>query len=162
MKTIEISDEMYEALVKLSKDFKEQDNRGTASPYMYQLRDKKTIPSHSDYTDLFIWQEGGGECIYHSIDEVRERLAEYYDNDDFKNQEKFNDTEIEEIAESKLEIKRTYYIEEDVIENVFFTLNALEKHLNSNGHHYKKPFSYVGYYFRNPELELIQKFITSL
>ena len=40
MKTIEISDEMYEALVEISTNMKNQDNRCTASPYFYQVQYK--------------------------------------------------------------------------------------------------------------------------
>ena len=46
MKTINVSDEMYEALIEISTNMKNQDNRCTASPYFYQVRCKKEVAAY--------------------------------------------------------------------------------------------------------------------
>lgn len=53
-----------------------------------------------------------------------------------------------------------YYREIDVIKQIFFTRKALDEHLEANRHHYpdkEKPFCYVSYWWRNPEIENIFK-----
>ena len=37
--------------------------------------------------------------------------------------------------------------------NVFLTEKACAHHMETNAHHFNKPYSYVDYAFRNPELE---------
>jgi hypothetical protein len=43
MKTIEVSDEMYEKLMEISKEMNSQSNRGTAMPYFFQVQTKNPI-----------------------------------------------------------------------------------------------------------------------
>ena len=43
MKTIEVSDEMYDKLVELSKEMLSQDPRCTRMPHLFQVRETKRI-----------------------------------------------------------------------------------------------------------------------
>ena len=46
MKTIEVTDKMYEKLIELSKEINNQDNRATRMPYFFQIQtDEKRIVS---------------------------------------------------------------------------------------------------------------------
>ena len=56
-----------------------------------------------------------------------------------------------------------YDVQEDnVYENMFFTEKACEEHIRINKHNMVKPQSYVQHAYRNPELELIVKFLKGL
>jgi hypothetical protein len=39
---------------------------------------------------------------------------------------------------------------------------ACKKHIECNSHHYNEPVDYLSYASRNPELEMVQKFIMGL
>ena len=43
MKTINVSDEMYEFLINLSEEINKQDNRSTAMPYFFQIQTSEEV-----------------------------------------------------------------------------------------------------------------------
>ena len=45
MKQIEVTDEMYDFLMKLSIEINAQDNRSTAMPYFFQIQTKEQVPT---------------------------------------------------------------------------------------------------------------------
>jgi hypothetical protein len=47
-------------------------------------------------------------------------------------------------------------------QDAFFTEKACEEHIRLNSYHYADPHSYVSHAFRNPEMELVQKFLINL
>ena len=47
-------------------------------------------------------------------------------------------------------------------ENAFFTEKAAREHIRINGHNLNEPRTYVNHAYRNPEMELIIKFLRSL
>jgi hypothetical protein len=157
-----IPDEIYAQLIDLSTELKTQDRRGTADPYVYELRDKEEVPTSDDYSDLFVYYEPGGDSHSTTIKQVREKLNNYYDTEEYSDEKKYSDEEIEQIAYTDLQIRRAYYLEKDIVKNVFLTRKALDEHLSANRHHYDKPFNYVVHLFRNPEMELVITFLKSL
>jgi hypothetical protein len=48
MTTIQIPDSLFAAIQTISERIKNQDRRGTADPYLYELRDKEEVPCDSD------------------------------------------------------------------------------------------------------------------
>lgn len=175
MKQIEVTDEMYEALIEISTNMNNQDSRCTASPYFYQVQCKKEVAAY----------EGCGDIIWHhpySSETLRtdEDIKEYILNELFENDEEFGDFSDEEAQKMSIEkynLMDKYDIqdylenkdwnkydvqEESVYENMFFTEKACEEHIRINKHNMNKPQSYVQHAYRNPELELIVKFLKGL
>jgi len=46
MKTIEVTDDMYESLMSISKELNTQSHRGTRMPYMIQVSKKKEVSAY--------------------------------------------------------------------------------------------------------------------
>lgn len=160
MKTIEVEDSLYEALLEISKEMQTQDNRCTASPYYACIQTKEknyrqdcdgeVIVYHTDdYDSEFDFDELKQYCEDRDI-EIPEDLDwdDHYDVNDF-------------ISENTTLIQGSYDWKYKT-QNVFFTTKACENHIKQNHYHYNDPRSYIEYAFRNPEMELIQKFLLSL
>lgn len=172
MKQLQLSDEIYDQLVQLATEVKNQDNRATASPYFFQIQTKEEIPTC----------EGCGEEVW--VDEdgnklrTDEEIKEYIINWIFENE--INTTLSED--EAKLiatqifnTINSTYFGTEDWLEkhewrkvnfttinkyeNCFLTAKSCDEHISANNHHYNDPRSYLHHAFRNTEMELIFKFL---
>jgi hypothetical protein len=159
MKTIEVSDEMHDFLMELSKEINSQDHRCTAMPYFFQIQTKKEVPS----------PEGcGNEAWYkddntiESEEEINQEIFEIKEEqlsiDEIK---KLDNWEKEEILEGS-GWRKIYYTTENQYENAFFTAKACELHIKKNDYHYREPVSYLQGAWRNPEMEMIMKFLCEL
>lgn len=159
MKIIEVSDEIYEKLMELSKEINTQDNRSTVKPYFFQIQTQEKI-----YTP-----EGcGEECWYNddreieTNEEIDDMIFEYKDEkitmDEIK---KLKDYEKEEILEEAGWIKVNYQYKEKY-ENAFLTEKSCKEHIRLNHYHYNDPVDYLSHAFRNPDLETIFKFLSEL
>lgn len=172
--TIDIPDEMYNEMIRISKELKIQDNRGTADPYFYQVMTYKEYPTSSDYSSNsdYINQDGWKIEWYdflNSKDDFKRYLEDqWYDEDDILEylldyDKKEDNYELEEWLEEEFYIRYVYYLKEEHLENVFLTESAIKKHIENNKHNYPdEVFNYVNYAYRNPELETVIKFIKSL
>jgi len=177
MKTIEISDEMYDSLVEISTLIKTQDNRCTASPYFFQVQTSKEVPTCEGCGEE-IWVDNDG-CELRNEKEIREYISEkIFENDEsmleltdeealIKTEEivdKMDSYDLYEYLENrkydnwrKVNVTEIYQYE-----NVFFTEKACREHIRINGHNLNKPRTYINYAFRNPEMELIINFLHGL
>lgn len=162
MKTIKITNELYEKLINISREMLSQDNRSTASPYFFQVRTTEKVPP---------WGDNSGEFVMFIDDEG----TEYENKEDFLSlfeshgidvPDDFNyrfKTDLYDLVEEyfptlvKIEYNLDYKYE-----NIFFTESACKSHIESNSHNYNSPVDYISYAFRNPELEIIQNFLISL
>lgn len=163
MKTIEVSDEMYEFLIDLSKELNTQNHRGTAMPYFFQIQTQEQVAV----------PEGCGTECYHSDgsqietdDEIQEAIFNYKDWDMDSRQHKklyseLADWEKEEILENAGWAKGNYDYKEK-LENAFLTAKACKEHISLNDYHYNKPVDYLSHAFRNPELEMVLQFVCEL
>lgn len=167
MKTIKVSDEMYDFLMNLSNEIKTQDNRCTAMPYFFQVREKKEVAAH----------EGSGtEVLYSSEYEVelrteqnkRQWIKEHFDYfDESMWYEELKEIDIVnewtlDAALMDLDFNRFYVDEDYEYSNVFFTSKACDEYIKLNRHNLKSPDNYLKHAFRNREMEMIFKFITEL
>lgn len=168
MKTIEISDELYERLKFLSNEIKSQDNRGTASPYFYQVMEKKEDRCWEDNCEKIVWygnemtceddcekmieflKEYGECCLNGYEDAIKEWSLEDIDEYDLE-------TMFEYLGFYKVPIKTVYQFS-----NAFLTEKSILKHIECNGHHYEKPKTFLQYAYRNPDMETIFEFLNKL
>jgi len=168
MKTIQVTDEMHEFLMNLSKELCTQDNRATAMPYFFQVRETKEVPAH----------EGSGEEVLYSSEYETELRT---DSDKIEwikeHEEYFLGTIYEEEAKdvgnhtntwdldsmlTELDFDKFHVDTDYTYSNAFFTSKACDEHIRINGHNLKYPVNYLNHAFRNPELEKVMKFICEL
>jgi hypothetical protein len=134
MKTIEVTDEMYDFLINLSKELNTQDHRATAMPYFYQIQTKEQV-AVPEGCGIMAWHQDGS--LIETDEEIDTVVFEWKDESvPFEDKEK--------------------------LENAFLTEKACKKHIELNYYHYCKPVDYLNHAFRNPELEQVLKFICQL
>lgn len=85
MKSIEVSDEMYDKLISLATEMTTQDPRGTKMPHMFQIRDWKK---------QYDWGLNGDTRIY--VDDYSQEIETF---DEFKEYLNTNEIEIPENIE---------------------------------------------------------------
>lgn len=168
MKTINVTDEQYEFLMNLSKELNTQDNRGTAKPYFFQVRETKEVPAHKG---------SGEEILYHSDYEVELRT----DDDKFEwikeNKHCFIGTEYENEAHEVDNYTTVWELDsmleelgfvkfnvenQHVYINAFLTSKACDEHIRINKHNLKEPVNFLSHAFRNPELEQLLNILSEL
>jgi hypothetical protein len=167
-KSIEVTDEIYDFLINLSKEIKEQDNRATAAPYFFQVRETKEVPAH----------KGCGEEVLYSYDydiELRtdeekvewiKENGEYFIGTIYEHEQTDVgmhistwdlDTMLKEIGFSEFNVDIDY-----VYSNAFFTSKACDEHIQINKHNLHYPVNYLTHAYRNKEMEMMYKFLLNL
>ena len=147
-------------LKEIQENLNTQDNRATANP-IFIVYDWERIPSHSDYTDKFMFVDNEGK-----IAENREDLIAFLEDNDCcgklpkeELKEMDDNSLIEWIKENGFEtIDKVYYIKKRVFINIFFTEKAANDFIKQNHYHYTKDVhTYVACLWRNPEMQYIRK-----
>lgn len=163
MKTIQVSDEMYEFLINLSKELNTQDHRGTAMPYLFQVQTKKEVIA-LDGRKVFVC---GEDYIYADDEESMINTVasikgwDLDDDADLAKIDALSDYDLEDILIEN-DYKEHHVDYETELKNAFLTEKACEEHIRYNAYHYNEPRSYLSYGFRNPELEKVMQFICEL
>ena len=163
MKTIKLTDEMYNFLIELSKEMSTQDLRCTAMPYFFQVEsDRMRITAEG--CGIEAWHFDGN--MLETDEEIRTAIFEYkeWDEDleeDINKYEELDGGEIEEIL-IEAGYRKVNYEYENVYTNSFLTEKACKQHIKANSYHYNNPQDYLTHAFRNPELEKVIEFILSL
>ena len=157
MKTINVSDEMYSKLMELAKEYVTQDNRATAMPYLFQIREQvKEWDTDGNGDTTFFYDKDDVECQFETLEELRE----YYD--DVPDVDDINDLYYsEEWLEEKGLIQSSYSYRSEY-RNAFLTAKACKEHIASNHYHYNEPVDYLNCAWRNPEMDLISQFLKTL
>jgi hypothetical protein len=162
MKTIEITDEMYNSLMELSKEMTTQDMLCTAMPHMFQIRTIEQVPAmegcgteawHSDGTVIHEWED-----IKYAVFEWKE--WDIKDKEDLDKFEELSSSEIDEVLEENW--SKIQFSEEEKFQNTFLTAKACKEHIEANNYRYSSPTCYLNHSFRNPEMELVSKFLCEL
>lgn len=167
MKTIQVTDEMYDFLIELSKELNTQDNRCTAMPYYFTVRETKEVPAH----------EGCGEEVLYSSEYETELRTEEEKREWIKEHEEYFQGTIFKCEAADIENQTSYdldimlgelcfdkiYVNTDyTYDNCFLTSKACDEHIRINRHNLKQPVNYLNHAFRNPELEKVLKFLRGL
>lgn len=163
MKQIEISDEMYDELIALSNELNTQDHRATAMPYFFQIQEEVEIPT-SEGCGEEVWVCDGQICL-RTEEDKKAAVFEYKGWDlesksDNKKFEKLSWIDIENILEENYQKHSVTTIHK--YHNAFLTEKACKEHIRLNRYHYSNPHDFLQHAFRNPELEMVLKFITGL
>lgn len=154
-----VDPEMYNRLVELSKNMNSQDNRATAMPYIYQVQSRERIPAAEGCGYSAYYQDGS---YLETDDEIYQEIYEWFNEEKPLSEiKKMDELEKEEILE-KRGYKKVNYDYENKYQNAFLTEKACKEHIQANKHHYSEPVDYLTHAFRNPEMELISKFLCEL
>ncbi len=161
MKTIQVTDEMYYSLMELSKEINGQNHRCTAMPYIFQIQTEEdvAVPAGNGET---IWAYDGS--VLATDEEIKEAVIEHKEWEEKEAEEKFDELncfDIEEILKSA----GWHQFDRDFVkryQNAFFTEKACKEHIVANNYHYHKPVDYLTGAFRNPEMELVMRFLCEL
>ena len=163
MKTIEVSDEMYEKLIALATEMITQDPRCTRMPHMFQIRTKKKVYDSGLNGTEVIWIEDGINEI-----ETKEDMLEYLEKTGVDIPENFDNIwednwDLDEfIDENCPDLRKCSYSWEYEYQNCFLTAKACKEHIESNHYHYNEPVDYLNHAWRNPEMELVSEFLCNL
>ena len=164
MKTIKVSDEMYDKLISLATEMTTQDPRGTKMPHMFQIRDWKKQYDWGLNGDTHIWVGDYDEEI-----ETLDEFKDYLENNGFGIPENIEDIwndhwDMEDWVESNnIELKQCSYSLVPEYTNHFLTAKAGEEHLRLNDYHYHKDADvYLNHAWRNPEMEILSEFLCGL
>lgn len=166
MKTIEVTDGMYESLTKLATEMLEQDPRSTRMPHLFQIRDWKRVYDWNLNGDFQCWISSDGEfTVIETVEGFKEHLELLGIEEPENLEELWEDKyDLQDwIEENCDELTECSYSMEPVYSNSFLTAKAAQAHLDSNYYHYHKDADvYLNHAWRNPEAELVSKFLCGL
>lgn len=163
MKTIEITDEMYNRLIEIATNLTEQDPRATAMPHLFQIRTINQSPA-AEGCGTKAWHYDGS--VIHKEDDIREAIIEHTSYElgtaqAEKAYEKYSEEDKEHLLE-KIGYREIWFEETYEYKNAFFTEKACKEHIEKNHYHYNQPVGYLNHAWRNPEIETIQEFLCAL
>jgi len=158
MRTIEIPDEMYNDLIELAKEYTTQNNRMTAKPYLFQIREQKKVYDSGCNGAYEFWYDPDELEELESIEDFKSYYDDFPDDVDC-----ISDLDLyhDEWLDEKNLIKSSYSWE-PVYKNAFFTAKACKEHIESNHYHYNEPTDYLNFAWRNPEMDLISNLLIHL
>lgn len=156
MKTINVSDEMYNFLIDLSREINTQDHRSTAMPYFFQIKTKKEVACPDGCGNEKWFRD---DHTIESEEEINEEILEIKGESTDLGSLNYRDKE--SILEDNGWVKIHYTFEKEY-KNAFLTEKACKAHIKANDYHYNEPVDYLSFAFRNPELEMIFKFLCEL
>ena len=166
IKTIEVSEEMYNKLIELATEMTTQDPRGTRMPHMFQIRDWKRQYDWALNGDTKCWVDSTGDyTVIETLDDLKSYL-EYNDIDAPENlDELWEDSyDLQDWIEDHCDdLQECSYSMEPEYTNHFLTAKAAEEHLILNDYHYHKDADvYLNHAWRNQEMETISTFLCGL
>lgn len=172
MKTIEVSDEVYEKLIELANEMTTQDMRGTRMPHMFQIRDWKKVYDAELNGNTIIWLDRGNGIEIETVDDLIDYLKEdgvEFDETEIRemwtNHENllFDDELKDWLEEHVPDLEEYSYSLEPEYTNCFLTAKAAQDHLERNHYHYHKNADvYLNHAWRNPEAELVSELLCGL
>ena len=159
MKTIQVTDQMYNFLMNLSRELNTQDHRATAMPYFFQVQTKHRIAVPAG-CGTEAWHYDG--TFLETDEDIIDFIYSYNAEDLSKKKIKaMSDHQRRQILK-KIGFRAVNFDYENRLENSFLTEKACEEHIRINKHNLKHPQSFLSHAFRNPELEQVLSFICQL
>lgn len=166
MKVSNLTEEDIKFLKELKHELNTQDNRITANPRFYQIQSEKFVGNvykEGEYFEVLHDGESIGIFEYSrdGVEELKQHLREYYDEDEEKLKE-IEEIETYNLDNSELNLECIVGDYEHVYVNAFLTEKACKRHIEGNKHHYRNPVDYLQFAFRNPELERVLDILSKI
>ena len=162
---ININENELRAAKELAIRLKTQDNRATALPIMFLLQDVEERRAFDSGEFVLFPDDCGEEWRGEDEDDIISQILasrrEDIEECEIDNYDKAVDDLLNEIKE---EVKGNCYEmnHEFITKRIFLTEEAANNHLKANSHHYSdKARIYVDHFWRDPEMELVYKILTS-
>ena len=128
-------------------------------PYYFQVQTTKQV-AVPEGCGTEAWHYD--DCTIETDKEIIDAIYEYKSG-------KLSKKKIKELADYEKENilenagwEKCYYDYEKQYDNSFFTAKACELHIKANKHNYNEPHSYLQHAYRNPEMELVLRFLCGL
>lgn len=133
------------AIKEFVDNYINQDNCGTAWPYYYVLQQRRMMPVPDGCGDIDLYHSSGWDIHEKTREEMLAIIHE--EEPDFEGE-----------PEDHEGVEKHDHVEIWEDEQSFFTKAELDRHLERNGHNYRRPVRpYVKYYYRNTEAKLLLK-----
>ncbi|RYC69672.1 hypothetical protein [Spirosoma sordidisoli] len=161
MKTIQVSDELFDTLKEIAQAVATQSNRGTATPYLFQIQtdekvwvpnlngDHQVIVSLDDHTEVGPFDH---KTVAKLAKENGVKRPDWYK--DLRTGWSVYESDSEEWLE-KVGCLRDSYSIKHKYQNAFFTEAGCKAHIKANHYHYDNPRDYLNHAFRNPEMAAV-------
>jgi len=174
MKTLELSDENYNVLMELAKEYQIQDNDGNAFPYFWEPGSYRMEPNiNGDGEDTFVYKNGDKyslEEFSECEDELWASFCEWKDNltseaPDFeKYDDKYANDWKEYIADHDFDANViTFDWEWKTEHNPSLFKSDVENFCKYNAHHLgRNPHTYARTSFRMPKMEALVKVLCNI
>lgn len=143
---------------------KTQDNRGTALPICFLLQDVEERRAFISGEFVLFWDNCGKEWRGENEDDIIRQIFNSRKEDINCEIDDYDKAEDDLLDEIKDEVEGNCYEmnHEFVTKRFFLTEEAANNHLKANRHHYSdKARIYVDHCWRDPEMELVYKILTS-
>jgi hypothetical protein len=165
MKNVEVSVEMYDFLIQTSKNLKEQDNRATADPYVYQIRYYDKVYGEDLFQcDGTKWLSPDHIDALESINEVWDYLKENTDEEhELEEMKLYENNNQKEDYIIECGWKEIMFQKVEKVYQSFLTEESLKEHIRINDHNLPKDrFIYVDHCYRNNEMKMLVEFLKNL
>ena len=154
MKTIEVTEEMYNSLMELSKELNTQSHRCTAMPYMIQLSEKEEVAAYEGQGEEFWFNEDGKLDEAEEAAAIQDYLYEKHGEGFMIVFNELGDYEKESILEDS-GYRKHNVIDKDKLSNFFFTDKGLRDYYGKDVNTFLTGVS-------NPELKTVMTFLCEL
>lgn len=163
---IEIPDDLYNHLMKISHEMNTQDHRCTSMPYIFRIlvTESKAVPEWCWDFHVWVheWEEAFRDEHNSFLIEAQKYIESYFSEEDYEDV----DFEDEDDVESFLDIKWFDKCDMEKLEDqrwFFLTHESAKRHWEMNRHHYPDEFQdYLDYCWRDPDMEAVQRFLCEL
>lgn len=173
MKIIQVSDEDYEILMELSKEYQTQENDGNAFPYFWEPGSyKDVINIHGEGEIVKVHQDGETYDLesfaeYDDYEEYNKFLDSYFAEDFFPNKYEYHkDIESEWISYIEDDTDAdvlTFDLEHQTENNPSIFKSDVKQFINGNKHHLgERPGTYARTFFRMSKMEKLIKCLMNL
>lgn len=165
MKTIEISDELYRKLEKISKEMGSQNHRGTAQPYIFRQSVKSTRPAYDWCWDITVLYKDWEEYFRGNQENYLRDMYEYIENNLKLQAKDWSFEDEDDVIDFLLEhgFEKWELEEFDEYKWYFLTQESAKRHWELNKHHYWEEFrTYLDHCWRDPDMGAVQQFLCEL
>lgn len=146
-----------ERIKVIAQEYFEQDNRATAYPIYFTIRDVNYVASYHDEGDRVVAVgEVGDICSSKTIHGLSKELKQYAEDNGYPFDESYDDGYVSKYDLEELDFVEAVHWEVNIWQEkgMFLLAQEAERHLRNNKHHYsEKAHVYCNHAWRSYETE---------
>ena len=157
MKTIQVTDEMYNSLMDISKELNTQNHRCTSMPYVIQVRTKEEVAAYEHCGEKFWFDDEGGKLEDSAAENevIKQYLYDLHGDKSDDIYKELDEYEKEIILEDKLGCTKHEVTTKDKLTDFFFTDKGLRDKYGDKVNTYMTGIS-------NKEMKIIMTFLCEI